>query len=164
MSRFCEKVYALVEEKIRAATPPNSHINSPRVLLLNAYGNTHSLGIRILALWLNSEGFDARSFYPTPYSKDLADIIGTISPKAVLISMSISAQRQGVLRIINTINSVPDLKPIIVIGGYAIKMEVVDPIPGAIALSDFAKLPAVIHGFSALTSSRVLEYQTSSAY
>jgi len=108
--------------------------------LLNAYGNDHTLAIRILALWLKAKGFDALVLDPPPPPALLSATVRNLKPAAVLISLALSEQRMAVLSMMESLHSNNGHHPAVFVGGYAIKMELVAPIPGSMFMTDIARM------------------------
>ena len=107
------------------------------VLLLNAPGNKHLLGSRILALWLKSQCISART---AGEFLDLDDTVATVrdmGPTAVLISTALSEQREGVERLVQRIERLPNVpRPMIFVGGHAVKSGMMSPIRGVEFVTD----------------------------
>jgi len=114
------------------------------VVLLNAYGNDHILATRILALWLKAKGFDALVLDPPPPSAILSDTLQNLKPSAVLISLALSEQRTAVLSMMESSRSSSGHHPAIFVGGYAVKMELVNPIPGSIFMTNIAQMEEML--------------------
>jgi methanogenic corrinoid protein MtbC1 len=150
---FCENVFELLKEKVEDALLLDSDLKAPRILMMNAPGNTHTLAIRILTLWLRSQGFEAILLNPAPPVEDLLMMDIGKRRLAILISLALPEQRQGVVRLVEQLICLPEPKPLIVVGGYAVKLNLVAPIPDCIFLEsitglaellDTAKTPAPI--------------------
>jgi len=137
---FCEDVFRLVDEAFRGKDVETRHSQGLRVVLLNAYGNDHTLAIRILALWLKAKGFDALVLDPPPPPALLSATVRNLKPAAVLISLALSEQRMAVLSMMESLHSNNGHHPAVFVGGYAIKMELVAPIPGSMFMTDIARM------------------------
>jgi methanogenic corrinoid protein MtbC1 len=137
---FCEGVFHVLSS-ISNSTDSVSHpAGTPTVVLVNAYGNDHTIGIRILAMWLRSKGVDARVLDPTPLPTELLSVCLQQRPVAVLISLALAEQRPGVVSISKAVAFSKGYKPTVVVGGYAVKMGLVAPIPGIQFISDTTRL------------------------
>jgi hypothetical protein len=86
---FCEEVFELVVHEVDAAGAPSSGIRPAIVFLMNARGNDHTLGIRILSLWLRSKGIETRDFHPAPTPETLFRLATQTRPQAILISLAL---------------------------------------------------------------------------
>ena len=90
---FCEDVFRLVDEAFQDKDVEAQDSRGLLVVLLNAYGNEHTLATRILALWLKAKGFDALVLDPPPPPAVLSATLRNLKPTAVLISLALSEQR-----------------------------------------------------------------------
>ena len=107
------------------------------VLLMSAPGNRHTLATRILAAWCAGEGIPARIIDPVPVIDDLIRVIGEIRPRVILISIALSEQHPAVVSLAERIAALPGAyHPKIFVGGYAVKMKLIPPIPGACLVPD----------------------------
>jgi len=68
----------------------------PKILLMNAPGNKHTLAIRILTLWLWNRGSRARMIDPPPTLDELNALVIRAQPRLILVSMALAEQRVGV--------------------------------------------------------------------
>jgi len=99
---------------------------------LNAPGNRHTLAIRILAAWCASNGIAARITDQNLAIEDLITLVAESRPRLLLISIALSEQHPAVVRLVERIATLPGPRhPKILVGGYAVKMKLVPPIPGA---------------------------------
>ncbi len=137
---FCEGVFAVVRDKFSSTYETNGGPRSRPLLLFNAYGNVHTLGIRILALWLRSKGLDVDLIEPPPTPTELLSLIYSVRPVGVLISLALAEQRPGVMKMMEVLNVCRGIVPSVFIGGYAIKMELVEPIPGSRFVKNIAEI------------------------
>jgi methanogenic corrinoid protein MtbC1 len=141
---FCERVFELVVLEVEATRAPTSTIRHPLVFLMNARGNNHSLGIRILSLWLRSRGIETRDFHPPPSPETLLQLAIQTRPQAILISVALDRQKVYVCRIARMIESLPSPQPTLIVGGSAIKHYLIPPIPGALFFETITGLDAFI--------------------
>jgi len=137
---FCEDVFRLVDEAFKDKDVETQHSRGLRVVLLNAYGNDHTLAIRILALWLKAKGFEALVLDPPPPPAVLSATLRNLKPTAVLISLALSEQRTAVLSMMESSRTSDSHHPAVFVGGYAVKMELVAPIPGSMFMTDIARM------------------------
>jgi methanogenic corrinoid protein MtbC1 len=141
---FCEQVFDMVRARLPESEWGDLEGGGGAALLLNAYGNTHTLGIRILALWLQSKGIPSRALYPTPAPEELVRCIEHARPRAILISLATPQERRGALQIVDQVRGIPGETPLTFVGGYAVKMGLVDPIDGAELVTEIGKLTEMI--------------------
>jgi len=141
---FCERVFDLVVLEVKATDPPITGSRHALVFLMNARGNNHTLGIRILSLWLRSKGIETRDFDSAPSPESLVQLAADIKPKAILISLALDRQKSYVYRIAQRMEALQHPSPTLIIGGYAIKKQLVPPIPGALFLETITGLDNLI--------------------
>jgi methanogenic corrinoid protein MtbC1 len=137
---FCEQVFELLELEVMAAGTPMPAIRPATVFLTNARGNDHSLGIRILSLWLRSKGIKTKHFHPPPAPETLFQLACQTRPQAILVSLALEWQKGYVYSIARMVESLPRPRPALIVGGYAIKQNLVPPIPGALFLQSLTGL------------------------
>jgi methanogenic corrinoid protein MtbC1 len=140
---FCEKIFDVIDGRLRFAEPVagEEHVD---VLLLNAHGNRHTLGIRTLSLWFKSRGISARILDPETSPEYLIEAIRQTRPKLILISIALADQRGGLLEIISLIDSIPsNIRPRVIVGGNAVKSGLMTPISGVTFLEDITQLEHV---------------------
>jgi methanogenic corrinoid protein MtbC1 len=134
---FCEKMFDLLAPLVPA--PLKS--DEIEALLMNAPGNTHTLAIRIVALWLTSRGLRAEIAGDLS-AEALADLVSTMRPKMLLISMALAEQFGAVAAIAGRMAELPgSTRPKVFVGGYAVKLGLIPPIPGAELLASISDLP-----------------------
>jgi hypothetical protein len=105
---------------------------------MNAPGNTHTLAVRILALWLESHSICTPTVIDHLDLRELAQQIIAGAPKALLISMALPQQLAGVTAISALVGELPGggARPKVIVGGYAIKSGLVRFVPGAELATD----------------------------
>jgi methanogenic corrinoid protein MtbC1 len=137
---FCENVFHVLNNGSKRTNPEGDATIKPTVVLVNAYGNNHTLGLRILAMWLRSKHIDAQLLEPTPAPIELLSLCQQQRPVAVLISLALPEQRPGVVILSEALASVSEYKPIVAVGGYAVKMGLTTPIQGTQFVTDITYL------------------------
>jgi hypothetical protein len=137
---FCERVFELVVLEVKASSAPGPGIQHPIVFLTNARGNDHSLGIRILSLWLQSKGIETRLFHPPPVPETLFQLALQTRPQAILVSLALEWQKEYLYSLARMIELLPRPRPTLIAGGYAIKQNLIPPIPGALLLETMTGL------------------------
>jgi methanogenic corrinoid protein MtbC1 len=140
---FCERVFELVALEVNACGTP-SGIRHALVFVMNARGNKHRLGIRILSLWLQSKGIKTKEFHPPPSPDTLFQFATQTRPEAILISLALEMQKVYVHSIARMIEVLPCPRPTLIVGGYAIKHHLISPIPGALFLETMTGLDDLI--------------------
>jgi methanogenic corrinoid protein MtbC1 len=144
---FCEAIYERIAAGYKmTVVAPGSRptvVSGPGngVLLMNAAHNVHTLGIRVLALWLHCEGIPVRVIHPTPALEEMDSLVAALRPGKVLISMALAEQRPGVVAMIDRLAMLPEeIRPEVVVGGYAVKLDLVESIPRARMVADIASV------------------------
>lgn len=139
---FAERVIDLVEARMQLACsrPPRSG-GDGWYFLMNAPGNTHVVGIRILGLWLQNQGWRTRHVDELTVLDALADPAMSGEPKTLLISIALPEQFDAVAALAERVKALPaPSRPSIVLGGYAVKTGRVLPIPGVALAPDISAL------------------------
>ena len=125
---FCEEVLDVISAQW--LPDENEEVGREQILLVNAPGNLHNLGIRFLHLWLESRGHPARVI-----EGDIGDVVEDIvrsGPKIVLTSISLPQQTEGVAALFEQLKlALPVATPRLVVGGHAVKVGAIRHIAGA---------------------------------
>jgi methanogenic corrinoid protein MtbC1 len=137
---FCEQIIDLVSTKIQRNAPLHS-TSGGAILLMNAPGNVHTLGLRIIALWLASKGKVATILDPQSDAVHLLELIKKTRTRLLLISVALPAQFTGVKEIVEHVAKLADsIRPRVVVGGSAVKLGLIPPICGADLIADVSLL------------------------
>ncbi len=140
---FCEELFDIVSEKIE---PPVPLAGAGSAVLLNASGNQHMLALRVLTLWLSERGIRTWVVTADQSLDDVVDLVRRLRPRLVLVSVALPEQRHGVLELVSAFSTLPESdRPMLVVGGYAVKMSMVEPIPGAIMAADINQLARALN-------------------
>jgi methanogenic corrinoid protein MtbC1 len=136
---FCEELFDLVSERIAPRLP---ELNGESVVLMNAPGNHHVLALRILTLWLSGHGVRSCVVGPNEGLDDLLAMVRLMKPGLILVSVALPEQRAAVVDVVKAISGLPEpSRPAVVVGGYAVKMGMMEPIPGTELAADISELP-----------------------
>jgi methanogenic corrinoid protein MtbC1 len=139
-TEFAEKIYKLIAAKTQSALPPTNTSERP-ILLMNTTTNAHNLGVRFVSLWLESLGLRSKIVEMPKNYHDLERNIHEYAPKFLLISLSIADQRDEVVSLVQGVHRLPKaLQPKIIIGGYAVKTDSIEEIPGTFSIKDVGRL------------------------
>ena len=139
---FCEKVCEMVDAQVLSTTPDDAaRAERVEALLINAPGNCHVLGIRILALWLAHQGIMAKAV-TDPLTIDAAvTLVTRTRPRTLMISMALAEEVTAVATIAERVAALPDdVRPRVIVGGNAVKQGLVQEIPGAELVADISTL------------------------
>ena len=137
---YCEQLFETLRKDVTISSPTDA--DRVEVLIMNAPGNRHTLAIRILAAWFADKGIPARVVDSIPVIDDLIKLICESLPRFILISIALPEQHPAVFRLAERIVAMPGPHPKILVGGNAVKMKLVPPIPGAYLVTDINSIEA----------------------
>lgn len=147
---FVESLFAMMGRKFRLIEDQNFHERKTKILLFNAEGNQHDLGIRILELWFHFAGIPTKALIPTPPPEQMIQTIERIKPVFVGFSVSMEQQIPSLIQTIQKIRHRFDITQLqIMIGGYAVKQKRVPTIRGTLLIPDVRILEEVLIHFPA---------------
>lgn len=131
--RFSEMVEALattVLHRAREQEKPNAH---PEFLLVNADGNFHTVGLRVVEAFLLSRGRSVQALIPGLPTREVLALVRSLRPRTLGLSLSLPGQLDQVRELATALANLPaELKPQLVVGGSAIRAGLqVDPALGA---------------------------------
>lgn len=135
---FTSTVETLVALLAAKAAPPQPKVAPGGILLVNADGNHHTLGIRIVEFMLRSAGEAATVVYPGLPSTEVLSLVRELRPKILGVSVSLPGQMQAVRELAAAIATMPTAeRPRLLVGGPAIKEgRVQEAVPGVEAIAD----------------------------
>jgi len=144
-TNFCEKVFDLISTKVKAELAVSATPTNPSgVLLMNARGNSHVLGLRMLALRLLNSGRIVEIVDMPDSSEELAMLVARTQPELILVSMALAEQCKSVITFAERIAELPtSIRPRVIVGGYAVKAGLVSAIPGAELQGDISSVLAI---------------------
>jgi len=139
---FCQQTFDLVAATVATVKPYEpARAEMPETLLINAPGNFHTLGIRMIALSLVNKRIPVRVVDGPLGVDESVALIGRVRPRTLLISMALAEQTAGVVAIVERIAAWPEqIRPAIIVGGYAVKQGLVSTLPGADLMADISAL------------------------
>jgi methanogenic corrinoid protein MtbC1 len=95
---------------------------TPRILIANAEGNFHSLGIRFLELALAANGIASAAVYPGLPAKEILALAGSYRLRAIGISISLPTQLASVRELSRLAEALPEEdRPTIYLGGNPVR-------------------------------------------
>lgn len=98
------------------------HSESPVVLLVNADGNEHSLGVRLIEILLSVEKIPNYMIYPGLPSLDVFQLAQKLKPKIIGISISQRRQMEAVFQLCSLLENLPQKeRPQLALGGFPIR-------------------------------------------
>jgi methanogenic corrinoid protein MtbC1 len=147
---FYESIYHLVAAGTTNVLHSDaSQAERPDVLLTNAPGNRHTLAIRILALWLARKGARTQVATGPLDVEGMIALVGKTQPHILLVSMALAEQAADVATIAGRIAALrDDIRPRVIVGGYAVKLGMVSAISGATLMADISSLAVFGTGLS----------------
>ncbi|RYE86029.1 MAG: cobalamin B12-binding domain-containing protein, partial [Myxococcales bacterium] len=122
-SSFCDAVLVELTEQQAVNSLPEG---APRVLMMNARGNLHTLGLRMATFLLRDRGLDARALTPTPGRPELAAVLERERPAVVGVSLALAWQCTFLDEILELTRDF-DPRPRIMAGGPAVRAGCVLP-------------------------------------
>ena len=108
-TKFCEWAFELVASKVGNSRP---QAQGRPFLMMNAPGNSHTLAVRFLALWLESRAITAQIVAGGTRAEELVALIEKTGSRKLLISMSLVEQQTGISKVVSHLSTLPeDLNP-----------------------------------------------------
>jgi methanogenic corrinoid protein MtbC1 len=140
-TQFCEALLVAVQ----SSQPDCKNGETPSVLLTSADGNYHCFGVRVVHLWLSSEGITSELITPGLPAGELLEYTNAVKPLFVGISLSMRSQLPGVRTYLDLAVSSP-MAPEVLVGGYAVKSQQVTEaeLSPARLVHDFRDLLAMV--------------------
>ncbi len=106
----------------------NRQLQKPEVLLTNANGNYHTLGLKFLEISLLSKGIKTYTLLPGLPVKEILELIRAIQPKMLGLSISMVPQARSVRELAEEISIFPEKeRPLLLVGGLPVKEGLVFP-------------------------------------
>jgi methanogenic corrinoid protein MtbC1 len=94
----------------------------PRVLIANAEGNFHTLGIRFLELALAANGIASAAVYPGLPAKEILALAASFHPEAIGISIALPTQLASMRELSRLVETLPaGARPAMYLGGNPIR-------------------------------------------
>ncbi len=153
-TKFSKEVLRQITEINHFSNPAEDINENVQVLLVNAEGNCHTLGIQMIELCLGDAGLSARAVYPGVAPCEMPRLTNRMRPRLLGISISLAEQIPGVVRSIAAIRATPELTNLpILLSGFAVKQGKVPPIAGAKLIADFSSLDGFIATVKKLVNS-----------
>jgi methanogenic corrinoid protein MtbC1 len=119
---FFERLFHLIYTSEENENLALRQSNQPTVLLVNAPGNFHTLGIRIVELWLISKQISCYTVYPGIPVPDIIALVASLKPVVLGISVSLPEQFNSLFELEDKLWKTPGIHPIsMIVGGYAVK-------------------------------------------
>ena len=144
-TEFFEQVFALLEPRALALVgTPSGATGQPDALVMNAWGNRHTLAARVLSLWLGARGLRTQLLEPPPPPEEVAAIIIRLRPRIVFFSVALSEHIESVQALAAMLSALPDRhRPRLIAGGSAVRLGLVPDMPGLELVKDIHDLNLV---------------------
>jgi len=138
-SEFASRFLMAIAKNI----PPLSNEPSAQVLLACADGNYHTFGLRVVQLWLATEGISCELITPSVPSNELFEYARALRPKVLGLSISMPEQSAALDEIRAGALS---KETVLWLGGYAVKSGQLDleRAGNAALVKDILQLPSLL--------------------
>ena len=139
-SSFAEMLISTIYQE-RPELSRNSRSQNPDILLANADGNYHPLGVKFLEVSLLTAGLKTHTLLPgIPVSEIIAQT-RSLKPKALGLSVSMPDQVKNIQELAREVARLPEKeRPLLLVGGRQVKEGLLTPGPDIIycrSISDF---------------------------
>lgn len=119
-SSMVNSVVTLVLERAREASAAQQW--PPEFLLVNAEGNHHTLGLRVVEAFLLSHGRTALTLVPGLPTFEVIALVRALQPKTLGVSVAMPGELECVKEIATALEQLPpERRPILAVGGQAIR-------------------------------------------
>lgn len=119
-----ESVAASARQRLTRSISPRLSSSSPEFLLVNAEGNYHTLGLRLVELLLLSSGRSTRLVIPGLPAAEVLSLVRAARPKVVAVSACLAGDLGSLGAIGALLDELdPDERPRLVVGGHAVRMD-----------------------------------------
>lgn len=138
-SAMVETVVTLVLQRAREASAVSSQ---PEFLLVNADGNHHTLGLRVVEAFLLSHGRTVLALVPGLPAAEVIAQVRALQPKTLGVSVAVPRELEVVKEIATALAALPsERRPRFVAGGSAIRAGAqLDPSLGVIVCAELRDL------------------------
>jgi methanogenic corrinoid protein MtbC1 len=124
----------LLFAKDPALMPRRQH-RQPRLLLLMAEGNYHTLGVRMAELGFCLQGYTTHTVMPGLPAREAFSLVRSLHPEAVGVSVALATQMRSVRELHGLVAALdPASRPRLVVGGPAVRMGLEVPAEWGIEL------------------------------
>lgn len=116
---------------------------APNVLLTNADGNYHTLGVRFLEAGLLAAGLKTFTVLPGLPVREILALVEGLKPRGVALSVSMPGQLKAAKEVSAALAALPArTRPLLLLGGWALKRGAKLPaVPGAYACRSIEDVP-----------------------
>lgn len=119
LTAACTEILALIKARARDFLPVHQP-NHPEVLLVNAEGNSHSIGIQHVEFFLLTRSVPVQTILTALPTSDVIQNIQTMRPRKVGISCALPSQIDSARRTAEAIAALPEgERPAVFVGGFA---------------------------------------------
>lgn len=141
LSSFAEALTSLLYARC-PELEKNRQSRTPDILLTNADGNYHTLGIKFLEMRLLSTGFKTFTALPGLPAAEILGLAKTLGARAIGVSVSLLPQMKSIRELAGEILKLPEPeRPKLILGGMPIKEGLVlPPELKVVACADITKL------------------------
>ena len=129
LTATCAEILALMNRQPGLGALRRSAI--PEILLVNAEGNFHTLGIQFVEFFLLTRGIHVQVIYPGLPTREVVELVRSARPRKLGISCSLPAQLDSARRTAEAIVALPEEdRPQVFVGGFALHASTGVSLPG----------------------------------
>jgi methanogenic corrinoid protein MtbC1 len=121
LTAVCTEILTLMEAR-QPGFVELPQARRPEVLLVNAEGNHHSLGLRLVEFFLATRAVPVLAIHQGLPACDIIRLIRSVRPRKLGISCALPVQIESARLTAEAIASLPEsLRPTVFVGGYALR-------------------------------------------
>lgn len=145
-TKFCEQVLELISTWMHARPSNAFRSDKSTVLLLNAKGNIHSLGLQMVQLSLYSHGIRSEIVRGSLLPRQVLEKIEIIQPKLLGISVAVAEDVSWLREAAEAVMTLAEnRRPVLVVGGFAVHEGKVQAIKGARLFTEFGSIRSLVN-------------------
>jgi methanogenic corrinoid protein MtbC1 len=121
LTAACAEILALMKAR-QPEVKAMQESASPEVLLVNAEGNSHALGLQMVEFYLAAHSVPVMALQQGLPAQEVLQIVASARPRTVGISCALPAQLASVCRTAEAIAALPEeYRPRVFVGGFALR-------------------------------------------
>lgn len=145
-TKFCEQVLELISTWMHERPSNAFRSDKPTVLLLNAKGNLHSLGLQMVHLSLYSHGIRSEIVRGSLLPRQVLEKIEIIQPKVLGISVAVAEDVSWLRDAAEAVMTLAEnRRPVLVVGGFAVHEGTVQAIKGIRLFTEFGSITSLVN-------------------
>lgn len=136
---------------LRETRKPRGREQKPRVILINAENNYHTLGLTMAEVYFASYGIPALTVVPGLPTAEILDLVARARPEVLGFSVALSTQMAQVREVAGRLRPMPGRPKHFVVGGPAVRMGLNPDITlGIRVCKNLAEVVGLLNGSSLL--------------